>query len=83
MSKFVKKATKGVADLGADATKKAFGVVLGDIIKEILDESGVTNIAKEKFMTTGLKVIKDLGIDPKNIQRDLIKNAIKNELNLK
>ncbi|MHA2099814.1 MAG: hypothetical protein ACW99A_14145 [Candidatus Kariarchaeaceae archaeon] len=83
MSKFVKKASKGVADLGADAMKKAFGAVLGDIVKEILDETGATSIAKEKMMATGFKVIKELGIDPKNVQRDLIKNAIKNELKLK
>ena len=83
MSKFVKKASKGVAGLGSEAIKKSFGVILGDIIKEILDETGTTAIAKEKMMAAGFKIIKELGVDPKNIQRDLIKNALKSELKLK
>lgn len=82
MSRFVKKASKGIADVGSEAMKKSFGVILGDIIKEILEETGVTNVAKDKMMTAGFKVIKELGIDPKNVQRDLIKTALKNELKL-
>ena len=82
MSKFVKKAGKGVADIGSEAMKKAFGAILGDIIKEILEETGATNIAKEKLMSSGFKTIADLGMDPKNIQRELIKNALKNEFKL-
>ena len=83
MSKYVKKASKGIAGVGSEAMKKAFGAILGDIVKEILEETGVTSIAKDKMMTTGYKVIKDLGVDPKNIQKGIIKNAIKNELKLK
>ncbi len=83
MSRFVKKASKGLADVGSEAMKKAFGAILGDIVKEILEETGAASIAKEKMMTTGFKVIKDLGVDPKNIQREIIKTAIKSELKLK
>ena len=82
MSRFVKKASKGIADVGSEAMKKSFGVILGDIVKEILEETGVTHVAKEKLMTAGYKVIKELGVDPKNIQRDLVKNAIKSELKI-
>ncbi len=82
MSKFVKKATKGTADVTAGALKKAFSSILGDLAKEILEETGVANLAKEKIMETGFKVVRDMGVDPKNIQRDLIKRAIISELKL-
>ncbi|MCE7735546.1 MAG: hypothetical protein GPJ54_11755 [Candidatus Heimdallarchaeota archaeon] len=83
MSRFVKKTTKEITDVGSGAMKKAFSAILGDIIKDILEETGATNIAKDKMMTAGYKVIKDLGVEPKNIQRDIIKSAIKSELKLK
>ncbi|MHA2250863.1 MAG: hypothetical protein ACXAD7_10895 [Candidatus Kariarchaeaceae archaeon] len=82
MSKYVKKAAKGTASLGSDALKKAFAGILGDITKEILEETGMADIAKTKIMDAGYKVIKEMGMDTKNIQRTLIKNAIKNELKL-
>lgn len=82
MSKFVKGAGKGIAGVGSEAMKKAFGAVLGDIIKEILEETGAKDIAKDKLMSSGFKIIGDIGMDPKNIQKELIKNMLKNEFKL-
>ncbi|MCY3413191.1 MAG: hypothetical protein INQ03_16245 [Candidatus Heimdallarchaeota archaeon] len=80
MSGFFKKAAKGAADLAGDTMKVAFTALLGEIVAEIVKETGIKDMAQEKLMSTGFKVIKDLGMDTKNIQRDLIKAALKKEL---
>lgn len=82
MSKFVKKAAKGTKNLTGDALKKAFSAMLGDIVKDIMEETGVADVAKAKIMEAGLKVVKEMGIDPKSMQRDLVKTAIMRELKL-
>ena len=83
MSKYVKRAGKGAADLTSGAIKKAFSAVLADLAKEVIEETGMGEAARTKIMEVGFKVVKDLGIDPKNVQRELIKSAIKKEMNLK
>ncbi len=82
MSKYIKKVGKSATDIAGDAIKKALSSLLGGIIKEIVTESGVDNVAKDKMMQVGLKIAKDMNLDPKKIQRDLLKNAIKKELGL-
>ena len=82
MKDLLKKGAKGVADIGSSAVKGAISSIIGEIVKEIAEESGVTNIAKDKMMDVGLKVFSDMGMDPKQIQRDLIKSAIMRELKL-
>jgi len=82
MKDFIKKGAKGVADIGSSAVKSAVTAVIGDLVKEILEETGVTNIAKEKMMDAGLKVFKDMNMDPQKIQREIIKSAIMKEFNL-
>lgn len=82
MSKFIKKVGKGATNIAGDAIKKALSALIGGIIKEIVTESGVDNIAKDKMMQVGIKIAKDMNLDPKKIQRDLLKGAIKKELGL-
>lgn len=82
MSKFIKKVSKGATDIAGDAIKKALSSLIGGIIKEIAMESGVDNVAKDKMMQVGLKIAKEMNLDPKKIQRDLLKGAIKKELGL-
>ena len=82
MSKFIKKVSKGATDIAGDAIKKALSLLIGGIIKEIAMESGVDNVAKDKMMQVGLKIAKEMNLDPKKIQRDLLKGAIKKELGL-
>ncbi len=82
MSKFAKKFGKVTGDIVGDALKKTFSAVLSDIIKELVEETGVKDIAQDKMMDVGFKIIKQMNIDPKNLQKELIKNALKKEFNL-
>jgi hypothetical protein len=82
MSKFIKKVGKGATDIAGDAIKKALSSLIGGIIKELITETGVDNVAKDKMMKVGLKIAKDMNLDPKKIQRDLLKSAIKKELGM-
>lgn len=57
--------------------------LLGDIAAEIIKETGLGEEMKSKIVDAGVKAVKDMGLDPKNIQRDILKGAIMKELNLK
>ncbi|MCH8907268.1 MAG: hypothetical protein IH840_09280 [Candidatus Heimdallarchaeota archaeon] len=83
MSGFIKKAGKGTSGLASAALKKAFAGILGDLAKEILEDTGVADMAKDKIMEVGLKVVKEMKIDPRSFQRDIVKHAIMKEMKLK
>lgn len=83
MKDLLKKGAKGIGNLGTGALKAAIAGMLAQIVKEIMDETGTTNIAKDKMMEVGLSVVKKMDLNPKELQRDLVKNAIKRELQLK
>ena len=82
MKDFLKKGAKGVGSLGKGAVKAAIAGMLAEIVKEIMDETGATHIAKEKMMEVGLSVFKNMNLNTNDLQRDLLKNAIKRELQL-
>ena len=82
MKDFIKKGASAAADLGSSAVKGAVAALLAEITREILEETGATDIAKEKMMEVGTKIVKEMGMDTQKLQRDLIKSAIKKELNL-
>lgn len=79
---FIKKAGKGVKDLGSSAMKVAVAKIIGEIAADIIKEKGIGVGDTDKIMKSGLKIVKDLGLDPKKIQRQLIKKAILKELKL-
>ena len=82
MKDFIKKGAKGAADLGSSAMKAALTALLADIAKEMLEETGVADLAKDQIMDVGTKIIKDMGVNPTEVKKDLIKAAIKKELNI-
>jgi len=83
MSKYIKKAGKGTSNLASGAMKTAISGMIAEIFKDILKETGAGDLAKEKVMEAGMKVIKESGLDVKSLQRDLFKKAIMNELKIK
>ena len=60
---FIKKAGKGVKDLGSSAMKVAVAKIIGEIAADIIKEKGIGDT--DKIMKSGLKIVKDLGLDPK------------------
>lgn len=83
MKKIISKAAKETASLGGAAIRSAFSAILSEIVRDIMQESGAANMAKDTIMDVGFKVVKEMGVDPKSVQRELIKTAIMKELNLR
>ena len=82
MSDFLKKAGKGVGSLTGNAVKKAFSAIITEIAGEILKETGAMDIAKDKIMSAGFKVVKDMNLDVSSLKKDIIKKGILKELNI-
>ncbi|MHA2501850.1 MAG: hypothetical protein ACXAE3_03185 [Candidatus Kariarchaeaceae archaeon] len=83
MKDLLRKGAKGVGNMGTSAIRAAVAGVMGEIIREIMEETGVTSIAKDKMMDVGVDIIKKMDLNPRDLQRDFIKNAIMMELKLK
>ncbi|MDH5401534.1 MAG: hypothetical protein OEZ01_09305 [Candidatus Heimdallarchaeota archaeon] len=83
MSKFIKDGIKGAGSVGGSLIKTTIGAFLADLFNEILEETGLKDIAKDKFMEIGYKVVKELNIDPRSLQKDIIKAGILRELGIK
>ncbi len=82
MSDFIKKKAKDTIELPSKALSKTLSFLLKDVILEIMNELGVSKVTQAKMMNTGFNIIKKLGINDNKIKRDMLKQAIKKELNL-
>ncbi|MHA1977289.1 MAG: hypothetical protein ACW98F_19690 [Candidatus Hodarchaeales archaeon] len=71
---------KGVAK---GAVKEAMATTLQATVKEIIDETGVKDIAKDQLLEAGKKVMGDKSIPNKQkLEKTILKTLIKKELGL-
>ena len=74
---------KKIGGLAKGVAKEAMSTALQSAVKEIVNESGATNIAKEQLVDAGKKILGDKSIPNKQkIQKELLKTLIKKELGL-
>jgi hypothetical protein len=67
----------------AEKTIKSFlSAVFTEIATELVKETALTESMKSSVADVGVKVVKEMGIDPRKIQKEILKAAIKKELNL-
>ncbi len=65
------------------AAKEAMTTTLNTVVKELINESGVKEVAKEQLLEAGKKIIGDQNIPNKQkVQKELLKALIKKELGL-
>ena len=65
------------------AAKEAMTTTLNAVVKELINESGVKEVAKEQFLEAGKKILGDQNIPTKQkVQKELLKALIKKELGL-
>jgi hypothetical protein len=65
------------------AVKEAMSSAMQAAVKEIIDETGATDIAKKQLVDAGTRILGDKRIPNKEkIQKDLVKTLIKKELGL-
>ena len=65
------------------AVKETMHTALQLAVKELIDESGVKDMAKDQILDAGKKILGDSSIPHKQkIQKELLKTLIKKELGL-
>ncbi len=65
------------------AVKETMASAMQAAVKEIIDETGATDIAKKQVIDAGTRILGDKKIPNKEkIQKDLLKKMIKRELKL-
>ena len=65
------------------AVKETMNTALQLAVKEIIDESGVKDMAKDQILGAGKRILGDTSIPNKQkIQKELLKTLIKKELGL-
>jgi len=70
---------KGVKGLAKDGLNKA----LNSVVEEIMEETKIKDIAMEKVVEAGKKILKDDSIPTKDkLQKEILKRLIKNQLGL-
>ena len=74
---------KKIGGLAKGVAKEAMSTALQVAVKEIINESGAKELAKEQIMDVGKKILGDTSIPNKQkVQKDLLKTLIKKELGL-
>ena len=74
---------KKLGGLAKGAAKEAMTTTLNTVVKELVKESGAKEIAKERLLEVGKKVLGDKNIPTKQkIQKEILKTLIKKELGL-
>ena len=74
---------KKLGGLAKGVGKEAMSTTLNTAVKEIISESGAKDIAKDKLLDAGKKVLRDKNIPTKQkIQKEILKTLIKKELGL-
>lgn len=74
---------KKLGGLAKGAAKEAMSTALNTAVKEIINESGAKEIAKDQLLQAGNKILGDKNVPTKQkIQKELLKTLIKKELGL-
>ncbi|WP_455142266.1 hypothetical protein [Candidatus Hodarchaeum mangrovi] len=74
---------KRLGGLAKGAGKEAVKIALNSAVEEIVKETGVKDLAKEKIIEAGKKIIGDESIPNKDkIEKEILKTLIKRELGL-
>ncbi len=74
---------KKIGGLAKGVGKEAMSTALNTAVKEILEETGAKEIAKDKALEVGKKIIGDKNIPTKEkVQKEILKTLIKKELGL-
>ncbi|MFX1516443.1 MAG: hypothetical protein ACFFC6_09040 [Promethearchaeota archaeon] len=74
---------KKLGGLAKGVGKEAMSTALNTAVKEILEETGAKEIAKDKALEVGKKIIGDKNIPTKQkVQKEILKTLIKKELGL-
>ena len=74
---------KKLGSLAKGAAKEAMSTALNTAVKEIINESGAKEIAKDQLLEVGNKILGDKKVPTKQkIQKELLKTLIKKELGL-
>ncbi len=74
---------KKLGGLAKGAAKDAMSTALNSAVKEIVNESGAKEIAKDQLLDAGKKILGDKNIPTKQkIQKEILKTLIKKELGL-
>ncbi|MFX1505297.1 MAG: hypothetical protein ACFFDI_29705 [Promethearchaeota archaeon] len=74
---------KKLGGLAKGVGKEAMSTALNTAVKEIIEETGAKEIAKDKALEVGKKIIGDKNIPTKQkVQKEILKTLIKKELGL-
>ncbi|NHJ01491.1 MAG: hypothetical protein EAX86_05080 [Candidatus Heimdallarchaeota archaeon] len=74
---------KKIGGLAKGVGKEALNTALNAAVKEIINETGAKEIAKERLLEAGKKIMGDTNIPTKEkMQKELLKTLIKKELGL-
>ncbi|MFX0123013.1 MAG: hypothetical protein ACFFAE_05190 [Candidatus Hodarchaeota archaeon] len=74
---------KKIGGLAKGVGKEAMSTALNTAVKEILEETGAKEIAKDKALEVGKKILGDKNIPTKQkVQKEILKTLIKKELGL-
>ena len=74
---------KKLGGLAKGVAKDAMSTALQSAVKEIVNESGAKELAKDQLLDAGKKILGDKSIPNKQkIQKELLKTLIKRELGL-
>ena len=74
---------KKLGGLAKGVGKEAMSTALNTAVKEIINETGAKQIAKDQLLEAGKKILGDKNIPTKEkVQKELLKALIKKELGL-
>ncbi|MFW9906125.1 MAG: hypothetical protein ACFFFH_17530 [Candidatus Thorarchaeota archaeon] len=74
---------KKLGGLAKGVGKEAMSTALNTAVKEILEETGAKEIAKDKALEVGKNILGDKNIPTKQkVQKEILKTLIKKELGL-
>lgn len=74
---------KKIGGLAKGVGKEAMSTALNTAVKEVLEETGAKEIAKDKALEIGKKILGDKNIPTKQkVQKEILKTLIKKELGL-
>ncbi|MHA2295503.1 MAG: hypothetical protein ACXAEU_16945 [Candidatus Hodarchaeales archaeon] len=73
----------GLGKIGKGLAKEGLSQVLNTVVQEIMEETQVKEIAKDKILEVGKNILKDDSIPTKDkMQRKILKMLIKQQLGI-
>ncbi len=74
---------KKIGGLAKGVGKEAMSTALSTAVKELINETGAKEIAKDQLLEVGKKILGDKNVPTKEkVQKELLKALIKKELGL-